>query len=436
MTPRRKPADLSGWGRALRASMDVSRPDRLADITCAPLTGPAIGARRSYGDAALRGQGMATDMTRLDRISGFDPRTGLAEVEAGARLGDLLAAFSRHGWMPKVLPGTGHATLGGAIALDVHGKNHHRDGSFGQHLAGLTLLLPSGEQRQITPADDLFAATLGGLGQTGIVLRARLQLAKCPGNAARVTENRADGLDEHLSLLDDPKADYCVGWLDATASGADLGRGIVEVAKLVASEVRARPAGRKVPFDAPAFALSPPVVRLFNRAYFGRVPAEGRSIIRPVSDFFFPLDRIGDWNRLYGRRGFHQFQCVIPDRNIAALREMLARIAASGLASPLAVLKRMGAGRAGLISFPAEGYTLAVDFPNSRAAAALIATLHDLTRAAEGRIYFAKDSLCPPELVPAMYPELPRWQALVAEADPERTLLTDLVRRLKLREAP
>lgn len=433
MSQSSKSCELAGWGRALRAQMQVSRPERIADLG-AP-TGVAIGARRSYGDAALNCGGGGTDMTRLDRIVAFDPKTGIAQVEAGARLGDLLAVFSRRGWLPKVVPGTGHATIGGAIAMDVHGKNHHRDGSFGQHLTGVTVRLPTGETRELAPQDDLFAATVGGLGQTGIVLRAGLKLARCPGTAARVTENRADGLDQHLSLLDDPKADYCVGWVDATAQGDHLGRGIVEVAKLVDADSPAADAGRRVPFDAPAFALSPPVVRLFNRAYFNRVPSDGRTVIRPISDFFFPLDRIRDWNRLYGRRGFHQFQCVVPDRNVGALRDMLGRISASGLASPLAVLKRMGAGRAGLISFPAEGYTLAVDVPNSHAAMPLFADLHDLTREAGGRIYFAKDALCPPELIPAMYPDLPRWQAIVAEADPKGVLVSDLVRRLKLREA-
>jgi decaprenylphospho-beta-D-ribofuranose 2-oxidase len=191
-----------------------------------------------------------------------------------------------------------------------------------------------------------------------------------------------------------------------------------------------------VPFDAPNFALSAPVVRAFNTLYFRRVPASGRTVVKPIADFFFPLDRIHDWNRLYGRRGFHQFQCVVPLTAAPALRQMLESVASSGLASPLAVLKRMGPGRAGFLSFPMEGYTLAVDFPNRAEARALIARLEDMTVAARGRIYFAKDALARNTSVAAMYPELDLWRKQAAKADPEGRLITDLVRRLTLRTTP
>ena len=179
-----------------------------------------------------------------------------------------------------------------------------------------------------------------------------------------------------------------------------------------------RKPGKRVPFDAPGFALSAPVVRAFNAAYWRRVPATGRTVVKPITDFFFPLDRIRDWNRLYGRAGFHQFQCVVPDRRVEALRAMLERIAEAGIASPLAVLKRMGPGRAGMLSFPMQGYTLAVDFPNRGQAAPLIAELHAMTEAAEGRIYLAKDSLLGPARMARMYPELDAWRAVVAAGRP------------------
>lgn len=426
-----RPKDYSGWGRALRASGTVAQPDRAAALaTLAPA--PAFGMRRSYGDAALNHGGRAIDMSGLDRFLAFDAETGILELEAGVRIGEVAAAFAPRGFLPAVMPGTGFATLGGCIAQDVHGKNHHHAGSFGAHVAEITLW-QDGAEVIVTPGTGLFRATVGGLGQTGTILRAKLRLAPCAGTVMLVTERRARDWDRHLSLLDGSTASYTVGWIDATATGAQLGRGIVEEGEIARGLVRTRGKPAKVPLDAPHFALSAPIVRAFNAAYYARVPAAGRTVVRPMADFFFPLDKILDWNRLYGRRGFHQFQCVVPLRAAEALRAMLDRIATSGLASPLAVLKRMGPGRAGYLSFPMEGYTLAVDFPNRSAARDLIRTLEEDTVAAGGRLYFAKDALAGGTHIPAMYPELDAWRQEVAQADPARAYETDLVRRLKLR---
>lgn len=431
-----KTFDYAGWGRALKASGDVARPERRAQAQSlsAQTPAPAMGMRRSYGDAALNSGGRMIDMTRLDRMTGFDPATGLLEVEAGARIGDIAAAFAPRGWLPAVMPGTGFATVGGCIAQDVHGKNHHHAGSFGQHIAAITLL-QNGQTVEVLPDTPLFRATVGGLGQTGVILKAVLRLMPCKGDVMMVTERRAEGWDEHLMLLDGSTASYTVGWIDATAKGAALGRGIVEEGETGAGLVRNRTRFRKVPMDAPHFALAAPVVRAFNAAYYNRVPARGRTLVKPIGDFFFPLDKIHDWNRLYGKRGFHQFQCVVPLAAAPELRTMLEDIAASGLASPLAVLKRMGPGRAGYLSFPMEGYTLAIDFPNRDLARALILRLEGRTADAGGRLYFAKDGLGTGAQIGAMYPELPDWQAEVARADPNRHLETDLVRRLNLRKA-
>lgn len=431
-----KSATYSGWGRALKATGDLARPERQAALSALLKDGlaPAIGNRRSYGDAALNNGGQAIDMTRLDRMLSFDTETGILEVEAGARIGEIAAAFAPRGWLPPVMPGTGFATVGGCIAQDVHGKNHHHAGSFCQHVVSLTLLTAKGP-REVTPdkTPGLFSATAGGLGQTGIILKARLRLMACKGDVMVVTERRADGWDAHLAILDASTATYTVGWIDATATGTALGRGIVEEGETGAGLLPRRIKVRKVPLDAPNFALSAPVVRVFNQLYFRRVPATGRTVVKPISDFFFPLDKIHDWNRLYGKRGFHQFQCVVPLAAAPALRQMLESIASSGLASPLAVLKRMGPGRAGYLSFPMEGYTLAVDFPNRDAARDLIRRLEGQTLAAGGRLYFAKDSLAQGADMAAMYPELDLWRRECAKADPEGRLKTDLVRRLKLR---
>jgi decaprenylphospho-beta-D-ribofuranose 2-oxidase len=421
----------SGWGRVHRATGPVARPHAATAIDG---TAPAFGNRRSYGDAALNDGGGACDMTAQNRILALDPETGILTAEAGVTLGTLARILPARGWLPPVLPGTGFATLGGAVAMDVHGKNHHTAGSFCQHVTALTLV-QNGQRRPVTPETDpaLWAATCGGLGQTGVITQVTLQLVPCPGDVMVVTERRVADWAEHIAHLDASDATYCVGWIDATIGGDALGRGILEEAEIGRGLPPARPAPRRVPLDAPQWALSAPIVRAFNSLYYRRVPAGGRTTVRTFDGFFFPLDRIHDWNRLYGTRGFHQFQCVVPPDRAGALRAMLAEIADSGLASPLAVLKRMGPGRAGYLSFPMEGYTLAVDFPNRAAARALIARLEDLTVAAGGRIYLAKDALATGDRVKTMYPDHPRWLSRVAEADPDGTLATDMVRRLDLR---
>jgi len=431
-----KTTDYSGWGRALTATGDLARPERARalDSLLADAMAPAIGMRRSYGDAALNSGGRAIDMTRLDRMLAFDPATGILEVEAGARIGEIAAVFAPRGWLPPVMPGTGFATVGGCIAQDVHGKNHHHMGSFCEHVTALRLR-QAARIVDVTPdkTPALFRATAGGLGQTGVILSAKIRLLPCKGDVMVVTERRIAGWDEFLSLLDRSTATYTVGWVDATATGAALGRGILEEGETGSGLVPKRVRYRKVPFDAPAFALAAPVVRAFNGLYYRRVPATGRTLVKPIGDFFFPLDKIHDWNRLYGKRGFHQFQCVVPIAAAPSLRAMLETIANSGLASPLAVLKRMGPGRAGYLSFPMEGYTLAVDFPNRAEARELIKRLEDMTVAAGGRLYFAKDGLARGTDVLGMYPELGLWRKETAKADPKGALMTDLIRRLKLR---
>lgn len=435
---RWKTVETSGWGRSLHANAQTARPERASALTALlrDTPAPAFGNRRSYGDACLNDGGHAIDMTRLDRFLGFDPDTGVLEVEAGQTIGKIADTMAPRGWLPTVMPGTGFATVGGAIAMDVHGKNHQGAGAFGQHLKSLKLII-GGKVQKISATGKtarLFRATVGGLGQTGVIVSAELQLLRCKGDVVMVTEQRATDFDAFIDLLDKSDATYSVGWIDATARGEALGRGILEEAETGAGLVPAPKPSKSVPFNAPRFALSPPVVRVFNNRYYHRVPAQGRTVVKPISEFFFPLDRIHDWNRLYGKKGFYQFQCVVPPDQTEALRDMLARISASGLASPLAVLKRMGPGRSGYMSFPMEGYTLAIDFRASPAAARLVRTLEELTATAKGRIYLAKDALGSSERVRAMYPEFDDWAAEVAKADPDGAMTTDLVRRLGLRD--
>lgn len=424
-----KDQTYSGWGRALHAKGDIATPYTAENLRA---VGPATGNRRSYGDAPLNSGGKAIDMTKLDRIISFDRETGLLTVQAGITLGELTRVFAPQGWMPAVVPGTGFATVGGAIAMDVHGKNHHHAGSFCQHVTAITLI--QDKPRKITPKTGaLWPATCGGLGQTGLIAQATLQLVRTRGDMMLVTEQRASDWGEHLALLDNSQAPYTVGWIDATATGKALGRGIVEEGETCKGLRPTARGTKKVPFNAPHWTLSSPIVKLFNAAYYRRVPKTGRTVVRTVQDFFFPLDKIHDWNKLYGKRGFHQFQCVVPLDQSEALRTIMQTIATSGLASPLAVLKRMGEGQEGYLSFPMEGYTLAVDFPNRPAARALIKRLEAATLNAGGRLYLAKDALSTGPAIKSMYPEHSNWARAVAKADPEGQLQTDMTRRLDLR---
>lgn len=433
-----KETDYAGWGRVHKAHGEVARPERGATLARLMETAPApaFGMLRSYNDSPLNDGGRAIDMTRMDKILAFDPETGVLDVEAGVQLGELIRLFAPRGWVPAVVPGTGFPTVGGAIAHDIHGKNHHVLGSFGQHVLSVTLLQPGGKRVTASPARNkaLFRATMGGIGQTGVILSAKMQMIPTPGPSMRVKSTRVENFDAFLALLDASAFRYNVGWIDGTSQGAALGRGILEEAELTDGP----PAGRglppvTVPVNLPSFALSAPTVKIFNAAYWRKVPSEGALHVMPIAQHVFPLDKLYDWYRLYGKRGFHQFQCVVPIAQAAVLKDMVARIARSGLASPLAVIKRMGPGRAGMLSFPMEGYTLAIDFPARHKAERLIGDLEAMTVEAGGRLYLGKDALATGETIKAMYPEWEAWAAEAAKADPEGVLITDMVRRLNLR---
>ena len=434
-----KQTDYAGWGRVHKAHGEVARPERATHLArlMVDRPAPAFGMLRSYNDSPLNDGGAAIDMSRMDKILGFDPETGVLEVEAGVQLGDLIRLFASRGWVPAVVPGTGFPTVGGAIAHDIHGKNHHVMGSFGQHVLAVTLLQPGGRRVEVTPESNpsLFRATMGGIGQTGVILSARMQLIPTPGTGMKVKETRVESFDEFLALLDASDYRYNVGWIDGTATGPGLGRGILEEAELsVGPEKQGGLPKVTVPFNLPGIALSAPTVKTFNALYWRKVPEAGRTHVMPIAAHVFPLDKLYNWYRLYGRRGFHQFQCVVPVENAAVLKEIVRKIARSGLCSPLAVIKRMGAGRAGMLSFPMEGYTLAIDFPARAKAERLIAELEAMTVEAGGRLYLGKDALATGDQIKAMYPEWQAWAAEADKADPEGVLITDIVRRLQLRE--
>ncbi|MEM9010455.1 MAG: FAD-binding oxidoreductase [Pseudomonadota bacterium] len=436
-----KQAEATGWGRVHRATAALARPERLSTLAAALAEGPVsmAGGLRAYGDAALNDGGRIVLTTRLDRLLDFDGAGGEVEAEAGVAIGDLLDFLLPHGWMPAVSPGTGFATLGGCIAADVHGKNHGLAGSFGQHVRHLHLMDAAGKVRKLSPAREKTAlrATIGGMGLTGAIVSARIGLLPAPSQMMEVDERRMPDLDALMDGLASAPTPFSVAWIDATAKGLATGRGVLEEADF--AQISDTPSARRalrVPLDAPGALLAPPVVRAFNSAYFHRIPEAGRTRNRPIRDFFYPLDRLHDWNRLYGKRGFHQVQYVVPEGDAReVLHTCLTEIAASGLAAPLAVLKRLGEGRGGMLSFPMAGYTLAVDLAARPAAHPLAARLTARVVEAGGRVYLAKDALTDAASIAAMYPDLDAFRAAAEKLDPEGRFITDMARRLKLREA-
>lgn len=401
---------LSGWGRFPRHETNVLSPDgpeAAAQMCATQRDWVARGNGRSYGDAAI-GTG-ATIMTRgLGRMTAFDPATRRLTAEAGTLLSDVLATFVPRGYFPPVVPGTKLVTLGGMVAADVHGKNHHRDGGFGRHVERLTLALADGRVLTCSPQDnvEIFRATIGGMGLTGTILDVTFRLDKIETAWIRHQTVVAGDLDAAMSALEAAnEARYSVAWIDCLASGAQLGRSLVyrgehasqsDVVRMGQSLPHFPKAGDKsiaVPIDLPGFSLNRLSVKAFNEVYY-RLGASGAGPETLVhwDPFFFPLDGIHDWNRIYGKRGFLQHQCVIPfDAARTTLTGILERIARVGNASFLAVLKTLGPGD-GLLSFPMPGYTLALDFSYSPATLALLDDIDRLVADAGGRIYLAKDA--------------------------------------------
>jgi len=435
---------FSGWGRIHQADSLAARPERMAEVARAMAdagadTLLAFGAGRSYGDAAINSSGRTLITRRLDRVLELDAARGTLVAEPGVTFRELIDVCLRAGFKPPVVPGTGFATLGGGIANDVHGKNHHQAGSLGQHVEWLDLRLPNGDLQRVSlqTNERLFRATLGGLGLTGIVERACIRLAAAPSNAVRVRKRRVRDLDDFLAGFDAERerSHYVVGWIDALARGRDLGRGILESAEMAGASVP--PSTRKpkrVPLDFPAFALNGFSVRAFNWFYGRHVPASGSDAVMPYTDFLFPLDAIHEWNRIYGKRGFRQFQCVVPfETGRAALKQLLETIGRSNRGSFLAVLKAMGQAGVGYLSFPMPGYTLALDFPNGSGVAAFIAGLEEIVCDHGGRVYLAKDSTLSAQRFARMYPAADEYRNTLAQIDPQGRMRSDLAVRLGLR---
>ena len=446
---------LTGWGRTAPTRALVVRPASEQGLGDALSKGSSRGViprglGRSYGDAAQNAGGTVISTQAIPGRCQLDSQAGRARVSAGTSLGQVIEHVLPRGWFPAVVPGTQFVSVGGAIASDVHGKNHHRDGSFCGHVRMLELALPSGERLTLTPDGpeaDAFWATAGGMGLTGIMLAAELQLRPVATAQMRVDTTRTRDLAHSMQVLRDADAtaQYTVAWVDLLCRGRDLGRGVVTAGEHAAPqelEAPARGEGVAVPphrhlasvpvVPTRSGVLHPAAMRMFNQWYFRAAPVEPVQRIESIWSYFFPLDVVGHWNRLYGRAGMLQYQFVIPDVATDQLIPIVERLVADGVPVYLAVLKRLR-GVHGPLGFPINGWTLAIDIPV--AVRGLVGALDRLDASVAdcgGRIYLAKDSRLRAELLPVMYPRLAEWRAVRDRLDPGRVMRSDLDRRLSL----
>lgn len=442
---------LAGWGgtapsRArLVTPLDDNDVSRLLDV--APPRGViARGLGRSYGDVALNAGGMVLDATALTGVKSIDLERGIVTVGAGTSLDSLMKWLLPRGWFVPVTAGTRFVTVGGAIASDIHGKNHHAEGTFGSHVHALTLRTGGGDTLTVTPTDtpDIFWATAGGMGLTGVILDATFDLIPVETSLIQVDEERCRDLDDMMSRMSegDDRYRYSVAWIDYSV-GRSLGRGILgrgDHATLDALPKAARAHPRR--FAPKPLAVTPEVlpsglvndmtVRAFNEAWFRKAPKH-HSGLQSLGLFFHPLDLIDGWNRAYGRRGFVQYQLVVPFGAEATVRFALELLNRERMPSFLNVLKRFGAQNPGMLSFPRPGWTLTVDIPvGNPGLPRVLDRLDDAVLEAGGRVYLAKDARTRPEHLGIMYPRLPQFREIRAKLDPDRVITSDMARRLGL----
>lgn len=405
---------VTGWGRHPIIEAAVVSPDSYRSIeeliTAGPLIGRGLG--RSYGDSSLANTMLSS--RQLDHLVSFDRDTGVLRCQSGVSLEQLLGVIVPAGWFLPVTPGTARVTIGGAIASDVHGKNHHGHGCFSRYVRSLTIatvshgiVVCSAEQYE-----DLFAATCGGMGLTGFILEAELQLLKINSSMIDETVIRTRNLDHSLeTFAAHAHTTYSVAWIDCLASGQSLGRSVIMLGEH--SETGSLEAGKTspltVPVDFPGFVLNPLTTRLFNNLYYARAPSKTTQRKTHYRPYFYPLDGLHQWNRIYGKSGFTQYQFVVPsEAGLPALREILGIISDSRQASFLAVLKAFGKANDNPLSFPLEGYTLALDFRINPSLPGLLQRLDERVIAAGGRVYLTKDAFLSAESFQKMYP---RWQS-------------------------
>ncbi len=449
---KQKESTIAGWGNYPVEVCNLYRPDKVQEIAKLIESGAqpsyiSRGLGRSYGDTALNLRAGVLLHTQFARFLHFDEQTGVLECEAGVSFEEIIDHFLHRGWFLPVTPGTKYVTVGGAIANDVHGKNHHVDGCFSEHVLDFTLLLASGEIVRCSREEhaDLFHATVGGIGLTGIILTARFRLIPVESAYIEVDYLKARNLEHAFELFARTNEDYqySVAWIDCLASGSSLGRSVLMLGNHAPrSKVKKGDPLRikqkkklNVPFNFPSFALNKASIKAFNFTYYNSYKDERGKIV-DYDSFFYPLDRIHNWNRAYGKRGFVQYQAVFPpETSYRGLTQMLERLSRSGRSSFLAVLKSSGPQNGGLLSFPFKGYTLALDIPIHDAGLfPFLRELDQLVLAHGGRVYLAKDSEAAPDVFAQMYPTLPRFQEIKATVDPNNRFSSSQARRLQIVE--
>jgi FAD/FMN-containing dehydrogenase len=435
---------ISGWGRYPVQTCELERPERYADLRPTTDTVIARGQGRSYGDASLNENGRVILTERIDRMLELDAKQGILRAEAGVTLADILPVIVKQGWFLPVTPGTKFVSLGGCVAADVHGKNHHHDGGFGNHVLGLVLILADGSYKTCSATEnaDIFWATVGGMGLTGIISEVTLKLIPIQTSKIMVRNHAANNLQHLFQLLQDPALDdrYSVAWIDCLASGDNLGRGIAMFGHHAgtaeftgANPLVSKPKRtRSLPFDFPSWALNPLSISAFNKLYYYRESRKKEPFLADYDSYFYPLDAIGQWNRMYGKRGFVQYQCVIPQATaFEGITALLKELSGSRRSSFLAVLKRFGEEGKGLLSFPTPGFTLALDLPiRDKGLFSLLEKLDHIVLHHGGRVYLAKDARISAESFRSMYPRYAEWLKVKQSIDPGNRFSSSLARRL------
>ncbi len=438
--------DLEGWGRYPVETCRVARPEKRRDVAMAAQSDevPDIIARglgRAYGDAALNDNSGVLLNEKLNRFLDFDESSSVLHAEAGASFADILQTFVPRGWFLPVTPGTKFVTLGGAIACDVHGKNHHRDGCLSNFIEEIELLTANGETRILTRETPTeFWATVSGMGLTGVILSAKLRLMPIETAQIATTYTRTENLEATLAAFgSDEDFQYSVAWIDCLASGASLGRSVLIRGNHASkSAVRgenplafAAPRGKKVPLDFPDGALNPLSVKAFNALYYAAHPDAQKLV--GFEPFFWPLDSVSGWNKIYGARGFVQYQCALPfETSRDGLTKLLETVSRAGQASFLAVLKTFGASTPSPLGFPLPGHTLALDIPASDGIVEFTHTLNRIVFNHGGRVYLAKDATLDAEMFRQMYPRHEEFAAVKQSLDPQNRFQSSLSKRLQI----
>jgi FAD/FMN-containing dehydrogenase len=420
MSPRQDRLQFESWGRYPRLSAEIRPLFWKEDFPPTNVSSEkmlAVGMGRSYGDVCLLQNGTLLRTPNLDRLISFDMQTGLLRCEAGVTLAEILDFAVPRGWFLPVSPGTKYVTVGGAIANDIHGKNHQVAGTFGLHTPCFEVIRSDGTQLMCSPTEnpDLYAATIGGMGLTGLISWADVQMRPIVSRRIRYQSTRFQGLEEFVALSSASTQEYSVAWIDCVAQGRNFARGIFIQGDHDENPGSLTPldkANFTLPFDLPAFALNRSSVGVFNTLYYHKQFSKHRSGFTDYEPFFYPLDRILHWNRLYGQQGLLQFQCVLPWVNdLMGIIHLLKAITTSGLASFLAVIKVFGnVSSPGMMSFPMPGITLALDFPIRRELSfALLDRLAAITAEFGGRMYPAKDACMSAAHFRQFYPQWEQW---------------------------